>query len=410
MKHTNLFLMSIVGVSMWTGCGPSGETLFAQAKEASKEKNEDLAVELMLKAAEKRWPKAMVAAGFIYIRGVGVEPDKERGFSLIRNAAEANYPDAMFALGECYENGIATPKDPDKAYYWKTRALKNDSPRALFRYADDLVDKYEALYFERRQTAGKDKRIVYSANEQHEMVKAIEILKRLCTEEQFADEVDIALVNWILGDIYGRGLATQQDTKQAFEYYERAMEIGDIFFTFKLGLVYCQGEIGKKDCDKGVALLKKCLKDRTIEVRALENIGLAYADASWAASNFKTASTYLDRAIRLHEEEWGTERDGFIEDSLCWLGRILVFEDVQSRNIAKGIRCLERAVAAHSHEANYYLALAYYEGIGVEKDLYEADRLIGGAWSSRDKTLEEKIKELKEKIKKGLYPTLYKSR
>ena len=409
IRYETLGIVVALGM-LFCGCGPSGDEWFRQAQEAAKNKDKALAVELVLKAADKGCLDAMVAAGEIYIHGNGIEPNKELGFSLIRKAAEAKHPDAMFVLGKCYEEGIATAKDADKARYWKELAFDNDSPRAMFDIYHEIDSKY-------RMRSIDEKAISYSSNDKRTMAKVVKVFKSLVEESHgMKYNVDESRVCCALGDIYARGIAIIQDTQTAIAYYEKAIDLGSEWAMRELGSIYCEGEICSKDYDKGVPLLQKSLKMRNggSDYSILEQLGKAYVDQDWPSADLGKARDYFERAVfefenqeREQEIEVKSEDDFMVAESLYWLGRILMFEDERYRDDAKGIKYLKRAAEAHSDEAQYFLAAAYCDGIGVEKDLEKAYDLSGSAQYARDKTIAAEAKKLHDTLGKQLHPLLY---
>ncbi len=407
-SYKTLGMIFVLGMLV-SGCGPSGDELFRQAQEAAKNKDKERAVELVLKAADKGCLDAMVVAGEIYIHGEGVEPNKELGFSMIRKAAEAKHPDAMYVLGKCYEEGTATTKDADKARYWKKLAFDNDSPMAMFDMANDIYHRINLATISKRIRSSDEKPFSYSSLDKDSMSQAVKVFKRLVEEDRFTNKVDVAQVYCNLGEIYAKGLAINQDFRTAISYYEKAINMGNKWAMRELGSMYCEGEFCEKDYDRGVPLLQDYLRDER-DFRILEQLGKAYVDESWPLADVAKAKEYFESAIYQYEnsDDEGEIRDVFeIEDSLYWLGRILVFEDERYRDETNGITYLKRAADAGSDEAKYFLAAAYCDGVGVKKDLEKAYDLSGSAKYASDKTIAAEAKELHEELGKQLHPLLY---
>lgn len=390
----------VVAGMLISGCGPSGEELFRQAQEAEKKKNEELAVQLVLKAADKGCLDAMVAAGELYISGEGVEPNKERGFLMIRKAAEAKNPDAMYVLGKCYEGGTGTNKDTDRARYWKKLAFDKDCPRAMYDMASDIYHEITLAAISNQTPSSR----IFNSHQTMKMAQAVKVFKRLVEEERFTNRVDTARVHGLLGNIYAEGLAISQDTQVAISHYEKAIKLGDKIAEHRLGSIYCEGKICQKNLDKGVPLLLNGEKS----VWTLMQLGLAYVDSDWPSADFGKAKDYFEKAIYQHDHsDEDVKYDLVIRNALYWLGRILTFEDKKYRNYAKGIKYLKRASEAYSKEAAYFLAVAYCDGIGVKKDLEKAYDLSGSAEYASDKTIAAEAKKLHEQLGKQLHPLLY---
>ena len=405
-RYETLGVVVALGM-LFCGCGPSGDELFRQAQEASNNNNEELAVRLIIKAADKGCLDAMVAAGEMYIYGEGVEPNKELGFSLIRKAAEAKHPDAMYVLGKCYEKGTATIKDVDKARYWKKLAFEKDCPMAMYDMASDIYHEINLATISKRNLSSGGIQVSYSAKDKNLMSQAVKVFQRLVEEEQFTNRVDVARIHCLLGDIYADGLAISQNVRSAISHYEKAVKLGSEAAMFRLGLIYCEGKLCQRDYDKGVPLLQKSLTGEK-NVWLLEQLGLAYVDQDWPSADLGKAKDYFERAVRQYDNSDDGDKSYLeIRNSLYWLGRIFMFEDEQYRDEAKGIKYLTRASEAHSAEAKYFLAVAYRDGIGVKRDIEKAYDLSGSAQYASDKTIADEAKKLHDQLRKQLYPRLY---
>jgi len=73
-----------------------------------------------------------VNLGILYIRGVGVDADRQRGAQLIQEAATSGFAGGQFNLGVLLESGIGLPKDPVAARKWYLLAAEGGSARAQF--------------------------------------------------------------------------------------------------------------------------------------------------------------------------------------------------------------------------------------------------------------------------------------
>ncbi len=74
------------------------------------------------------YPPALVRVGEIYLEGLGVEQNREKGFSFFSSAAKMGYGNGYSWLGYCYENGFGTELDIEKAVesYQKGAELGDD--------------------------------------------------------------------------------------------------------------------------------------------------------------------------------------------------------------------------------------------------------------------------------------------
>jgi hypothetical protein len=116
---------------------------------------------LNLQAAESGMHDAVLAMGWFYLNGVGVERDDEQAQSWYRKSARQGEPMAMFSLGQmAFEQ-----KDYAEAMVWFRRAADKGHSRSLFwigkllwRGAGVPLDKKQAM--ELFQKASREKVLV----------------------------------------------------------------------------------------------------------------------------------------------------------------------------------------------------------------------------------------------------------
>ena len=64
--------------------------------------------------------------------GLGMQRDEGRAFELCAQAAAAGYHDAVLAIGWHYLNGIGVEADVDEAERWYKKSARQGEPRAMF--------------------------------------------------------------------------------------------------------------------------------------------------------------------------------------------------------------------------------------------------------------------------------------
>ena len=145
-------------------------------------------------AADAGNSEASFELGEMHANGLGTAKSFERAIPYYRKAADAEEPRAMYALGECYYYGKGVPKDPKRAFYYLSRAAGYDNPHAQNR----------------------------------------------------------------LGDIYRKGNGLfKPNYAYAFELFSKATQQGYLDAQANLGVMYINGEIGKKpDPMRAVGLWK----------------------------------------------------------------------------------------------------------------------------------------------------------
>lgn len=93
-----------------------------------------------------------------YLLGRGVAQDKQRAFALNAEAAESGHHDAVLAMGWFYLNGEGVDKDIERAKKWYRRSARQGDRRAMFSLGQIAClerDFPEALiWFKRAAEAG----------------------------------------------------------------------------------------------------------------------------------------------------------------------------------------------------------------------------------------------------------------
>jgi len=82
------------------------------------------AFELFRKAAEKGWPRAMLALGDSYFKGIGVAKDRVEAVKWFQKAADQLDPIGLQYMAYIYEHGDGVPKDALAAYSWNLIARR----------------------------------------------------------------------------------------------------------------------------------------------------------------------------------------------------------------------------------------------------------------------------------------------
>ncbi|HXI54411.1 MAG TPA: tetratricopeptide repeat protein [Candidatus Saccharimonadales bacterium] len=92
------------------------------------------------------------------LQGQGVAQDERRAFELNAEAAHGGYADAVLAMGWFYLNGVGVERDVERARKWYRDSARRGEPRAMFslgQIAYDERDFSDALrWFMRASEAG----------------------------------------------------------------------------------------------------------------------------------------------------------------------------------------------------------------------------------------------------------------
>jgi TPR repeat protein len=172
------------------------------------------------KAADAGHADAMNCIGFAYWTGQGMTRDYDQARQWYQKAADAGNADAMFNLGVLYENGQGVAQDYTQAVAWYQKAAEAGDPAGMnnvgFAYwAGQGVSRDYAQarqWYQKAAAAGNDK----------------------------------AMLN--LGVLYENGQGVAQDYTQAFAWYRKAAEAGNSGAMVNLGDLFKNGDgVGRDD-------------------------------------------------------------------------------------------------------------------------------------------------------------------
>ena len=149
------------------------------------------------KAAENKNYRAMRNIGILYLEGLGVKKDYKKAFTSFSSSVDGGDAQGPRYLGIMSENGLGVKKSLDDAeFYYEI----GDS-------SGDLVSSYKLgkLY----EKVG-------------DYAKSIEFYKKA---EGRMDKAAAPMYE-ALGDLYANGKGAEKSTKEAKEYYEKAVKSG----------------------------------------------------------------------------------------------------------------------------------------------------------------------------------------
>jgi TPR repeat protein len=100
-----------------------------------------------------------------YWLGRGVAKDDQRAFALNAEAAQQGYADAVLAMGWFYLNGVGVERNIERARKWYHDSAGRGEPKAMFslgQIAYDERDYFDALvWFKRASDAGHNRSLYF---------------------------------------------------------------------------------------------------------------------------------------------------------------------------------------------------------------------------------------------------------
>jgi TPR repeat protein len=97
---------------------------------AGVERNEESAMDYLVRAADAKQPDAAAIMGLVYLNGAGGQSkDGQKGMNMLKVAAEAGNVEAMKNIAVVYKDGIEVKASPSDALKWYLIAEKCGYPK-----------------------------------------------------------------------------------------------------------------------------------------------------------------------------------------------------------------------------------------------------------------------------------------
>lgn len=280
---------------------------YMQENGAGTTKDYAKALSLYRLASKKGNSDGLVSEALLYQDGKGVDQDYRKALELNQKAAELGNPMGMHNLALMYENGEGTPTDYNKAMSWyqKAAALHNHSSEtnigSLYANGWGVPQDYKQAFVwaSRGAEAGVPKAEYLVGMHYHYGLGVTKDLKKAISWYTRASQHGEAYAWTGLGDLYGRAMKPP-DFDQAFQNYERAVELGEPTAAVNLGLLYESGLGTKKDLHKAFDLYNTAAQ--AYEVSGYFQLARMYKDGIYVAKSASTAKMWMDRA---KEEQLG---------------------------------------------------------------------------------------------------------
>lgn len=323
--------------------------------------NKEKAVDLLESMPETGNALNGVILGVYYIK----QKEFEKGFYWLQQAADKGDANAAVLLGVCYENGVVVDENPQEAAKWFTKGTEQNN--------DDALEQLGKCYF---SGYGVDK----------DIQKAITLFEKAAAQDNTNAQV-------MLGRCYTAGAGVAQNLMEAAKWFSLAAEQDDADGQYYLGLAFLPGNGVEKDVEKAFHLfelsarqdnalaqnkLGQCYESGIAGVtdeaeafkwyrRAAEqgldvaqhNLALCYADGVGVTRDYTEAIKWYEKAA-----EQGVAPSGLALSEIYRQGR-----DGVEQNTFESIKWLRKSAELDFAPAQNKLAVRYFTGDGVNKDL-----------------------------------------
>ena len=299
-------------------------------------KDEGIARQWLLKAADAGHVKSQLLASEWLIKGIGGAKDPETGVKYCEKAASQDDPEAIAVLGYYYFDGKIIPQDYPQAIASFNRASEKGSESAAY-----------MLGYCYREGLGVETNAV----------KAFEYFK-------LADERKSLPGAYALGVAYENGVGVTVDYTEALGGYTRASEA-----EWEDPLTGNTTANAKTGCDR-IGEIGKYWKSANAEnnAEAQYHVGLCFANGTGVAKNLEAAYSWY---VKSAEQDF--------TDGIVSMADALYYGRGVSEDKVAAAKAYERGNQAEDVHSTYMLAVSYENGYGFEKNLTTAFTLYGKA-------------------------------
>lgn len=320
-------------------------------------KDEQLSLQLLIKAADLGFPEAQRKLSIVYSDGDGIEKNTEKANILLEKSATAGDEVAQFLIAQNYYFGDNSyPQNYNLAFGWAKKSAEQGN--------SDAQNLLSTMY-EKGQGTAKDQaeavRLTQlSADQdnkfaQNNMGNIYAFGKGLPQDDKKAFEwyLKSAMQNYKIAQfniatIYNDGLGIEKNTTEALEWAKKSAEQGFPNAQTLLGNIYC----AMRNYDLGLSWYMKAAEQN--DAIALNNIGDMYERGEGVPKDLNEANSYYLKATT-------AEPDNPLYTSSYWTTKIQVSDSQLDKEHA--LKIIKDEASSGSKEAQWRLFQIYTDGL-----------------------------------------------
>lgn len=314
-------------------------------------------------AAEKGYAPAQKNLGEMYVEGMGVTKDPQKGIFWLKKAAAQNSAGAIYALGRIYQTGDKGIRNEEEAEKWWTAGadigdhrsqyylglikLKDgDIPAAVELFMQSAEKKYPEALYALAMLSIEGKGI------DRDEKKALTFLEKASLKGHSEASFSAGMMRYT-----GRGCL--QDYKAAFVLFSEGAELGHIGSLYMRGIMYLNGTGTEKNIKAAEKYLTAAWKAELPE--AARELGTMLCEKTIPGKISKKGLEYLISA--------GKKLDA---EAFARLGDIYGSGGDTPENIKKSLESYTDASTLGSARASIILGEKYEYGDGAVRDMGKA--------------------------------------
>ena len=228
-----IYIIAILILILVFSCGKKNKGTRNSKNNVTVENKMNDKIKELTEKAKKGDVEAQAELGEIYLQGDGIKADYKKSMEWSKKAAENKNYRAMRNIGILYLEGLGVKKDYKKAFASFSSSVDGgdaQGPRYLGIMSEKGLGVKKSLddasfYYEIGDSSG-DLTSRYNLGKIHEKAgdyaRAVELYKK--TDNRM-DHVTAPMYE-ALGDLYAAGKGVEKSTKQAREWYEKAVKSG----------------------------------------------------------------------------------------------------------------------------------------------------------------------------------------
>ncbi len=320
----------------------------------------------------------------------------------LKTKAAKGDAEAQFGLAQAYSRGDGVPEDEGESFKWTTRAAENGHAKAAYelavayRYGERFGVTTNAPLALRWLTAAADRGLVEAQSElassysdggppgtlswgtPKDLVEAANWYRKA------AEQGDV-YASAMLGAIHSSGEGVPTNKVEAAKWYRKAADQGDRVAQSSLGEMYLHGEGVPTNTTEGLRLIELAVASLEAKLKALEkytNRVLDTVRGVWGPELSKQCALLGDYYY------YGTMVPGSITNALHWYEKAALASEsynsrraqfqlgylhaTETKNFTEAVKWYRKCAEGGDTTAQFSLAIRYYYGNGVERDLKEA--------------------------------------